>query len=293
MSGVEKSIAIDPNYADREGYAPAFLGNLAQGLNVPLPVLSPAQQAQAARLTANPKGFELKYHHFSLVMNGARRLAFFTAVNIDGASAQRLNRETDKWAYDPRIPRVSQIGPELYTGNELDFGHLVRRLDPVWGPSLEVAKAANDDTFHYTNCSPQHALFNRNKTTWAGLEDYITSHALAADLKVVVFTGPVFKDTDPLYRGVQLPQQFWKVVVMVKQNGKPSATAYLLDQTSLLGNIEKGLFTFGEFRTYQVSVRQIQALTGLGFGSLMQHDPLDTSKDLFPKELTAPEEIVW
>ena len=45
----------------------------------------------AARLIRPEPGaspVELKYHHFSLVMNRRRRLAFFTAVNIDGRTAQ-------------------------------------------------------------------------------------------------------------------------------------------------------------------------------------------------------------
>jgi endonuclease G len=291
--GTEKSISIDPNYTDRNGYAPGFLG--ADHI-VSLPALSSSQQANVALLAA-AKGasgaYVLNYYHFSIVMNKQRRLAYFTAVNIDGKRAQHLNRESDRWIYDPRIDKAYQIGPELYSDNDLDFGHLVRRLDPTWGTSLDIAKLANDDTFHYTNCSPQHKLFNRNKSTWAGLEDYIFSNAIADNLKVTVFTGPVFGGTDPEYRGVKLPQSFWKVVVMVKQDGSLSATGYLLDQSSLIGDIEKGLFSYGAYKTYQVSVRQIQALTGLQFDNLTASDPLDGAKDLEPKELASLADIQW
>ncbi|MCL5997889.1 MAG: DNA/RNA non-specific endonuclease, partial [Chloroflexi bacterium] len=156
---------------------------------------------------------------YSAVMNGARRLAYFTAVNIDGKAFQDVSRDSDRWSFDPRIDRNSQIGSELYGDNDLDFGHLVRRLDAAWGSTPQVARIANDDTFHLTNCAPQHKLFNRNKSTWAGLEDYILSNAIATNLKVSVFTGPVFGDGDPEYRGVKLPQQYWKVVVILKQGG--------------------------------------------------------------------------
>jgi DNA/RNA endonuclease G (NUC1) len=68
-------------------------------------------------------------------------------------------------------------------------------------------------------------------TTWAGLEDYILDNADNRDLKVSVFTGPVLAADDDAYRGVQLPRQFWKVVVMVKESGELSATGYLLSPT--------------------------------------------------------------
>jgi DNA/RNA endonuclease G (NUC1) len=51
-----------------------------------------------------------------------------------------------------------------------------------------------------------------------------------ADLiKVSVFTGLMFAADDEAYRGIQLPRQFWKVVVMVKESAALSATGYLLN----------------------------------------------------------------
>jgi endonuclease G len=145
-------------------------------------------------------------------MSKSRSLAFFTAVNIDGSQLIQIDRKNDRWYFDPRIDRSYQTGPELYINNDLDRGHLVRRLDPVWGDS---AKEADEDTFHFTNCSPQHK--NLNQITWLGLEDYILTNADRFDLKVSVFTGPVFREDDMLYRRkFQIPAEFWKVVVLVK-----------------------------------------------------------------------------
>jgi endonuclease G, mitochondrial len=145
---------------------------------VPLPALSSELQPLAAinvTATDEPRHV-LRYHHFSVVMNKERGLAFWVGVNIDGALhswRKDLARTKDKWFFDPSIPQFQQVGEEVYAKNALDRGHLVRRLDPAWGQDLETAKKANDDTFHFTNCTPQHEDFNQNKTTWAGLEDYI------------------------------------------------------------------------------------------------------------------------
>ena len=209
----------------------------------------------------------LEYVHFSAVMSRSRRMAYYTAVNIDGNKLKEIKRDRDVWYFDPRIPREHQAGPDLYERNELDRGHLVRRLDPVWG---RPAATANEDTFHFTNAAPQHKHLNRR--TWNGLEDYILNNSETHNLKVSVFTGPVFRADDLTYRGVyQIPAEFWKVVVMVKKNRALSATAYLQTQKNLLDDLE---FAFGAYRTYQVPVSRIEAITGLDFGRLHEHDPL-------------------
>lgn len=100
---------------------------------------------------------------------------------------------------------------------------------------------------------------------------------------MTVFTGPVLDDGDPEYRGVRLPRQYWKVVVMVRGNGKLSATAYLLSQRSLIQGIEEE-FTFGAYRTYQVSVDKIEELTGLDFGSLKNFQPTEATSESFVEE---------
>lgn len=268
-----EAVSIDPNYPNRSGYRANFLGTGAR--RVPLPVLSPALQAKAAvnrQAAVGADPYVLPYHHFSIAMNRERKMAFYTAVNIDGRVSFRVRRETDRWIKDPRIGRDEQTGESLYAGNPLDRGHLVRRLDPAWGDSFEVAKFANDDTFHFTNCTPQHQGFNQNQDTWAGLEDYILNNADNEDFKVSVFTGPVLRAADPVYRDVRLPRQFWKVVVMVKPGGQLSATAYLLSQAGLLQDLEEA-FVFGPYKTFQVKVRRVEQLTGLSFGNLRTFDP--------------------
>jgi endonuclease G len=223
-------------------------------------------------------------------MNKERRLAFYTAVNIDGNFSYRIKRDPDKWFFDPRLDREEQTGNDVYANNPLDRGHLVRRLDPAWGEDKQVAKTANDDTFHFTNCTPQHHDFNAGQTLWAGLEDYILDNADAENFRVTVFTGPVLDDdNDPPYRGVQLPRQFWKVVTMALDNGTLSATAYLLSQKSLIEGIEEE-FKFGAYRTYQVSVGKIEELTGLDFGSLKNFQPTE-AKESFVEEGAALKEL--
>jgi endonuclease G, mitochondrial len=265
-------IEIDPDYSNRKGYDEHFLDT-----PVPLPILPDELAAQAAlntQATGDPR-YLLPYNHFTVVLSKERRLAFYTAVNIDGSLSREPKRARDHWYFDPRVAQDEQTGKDVYDGNDLDLGHLVRRLDPAWGDSDGVAKLANDDTFHFTNCSPQHKDFNRNKTRWAGMEDYILMHADNLKFKVNVFTGPVFAGDDDAYRGVQLPRQFWKVVTMVKTDEQLSATAYLLSQSDLISGMRsREPFSYGAYRTYQVPVRKIEELTSLSFGAVADADPL-------------------
>src|SRR5262249_52352301 len=140
-----EAVSIDPNYDHREGYDVDFLGSGA--LRVPLPKLSAAMQAAAVRIEGADEDspFELKYHHYSVVMNRRRRLAYSTAANIGGRPSRRTNRDPDKWFFDPRLDSGLQIGNPLYKGSVFDRGHLVRRLDPAWGRTEGIAKIANDD----------------------------------------------------------------------------------------------------------------------------------------------------
>jgi endonuclease G len=291
---VAEAVTIDPDYASREGYDGTFLG-ATDDLLVDLPKLSPAMRARVATIPdeRGEGGYVLRYHHYSVVMNRDRRLAYFTAVNIDGTQSRQPKRESDRWFIDPRIPEDDQTGEAVYADNDLDRGHLVRRLDPAWG-SDEQAKVANDDTFHFTNCTPQHRDFNQNRTTWAGLENYILENADNRDLRVCVFTGPVLADDDDLYRGVQLPRQFWKVVTMVKRDGTLSATGYLLSQEDLLKGLELDPdFSYGAYRTFQVPISHIEALTGLSIG-VAEHDPLlaDEAEAATFREIGSREDIV-
>ncbi|OHV08645.1 DNA/RNA non-specific endonuclease [Kushneria phosphatilytica] len=245
--------------ADRQGYDSDFLPDF----EVPLPT-PVGQRADDVTPVEGSSDNRLDYTHFSIVMSRSRRLAIFTALNIDGKQLRRIERGDDHWRYDDRIPRECQLGEALYADNPLDRGHLVRRTAPNWG---EQAEQANRDTFHFTNCSPQMAGFNQQ--TWLGLEDYLIDHARADDQRITVFTGPVLRDSDRCYRGVQIPEAFWKVVAFVDRDGKPSASGYMIEQAEDLDRLG---FMFGQYRTYQRSVSRIASLVELDFGALAGFD---------------------
>lgn len=262
-------------FSGREGYNPDFLG--CDDLRVPFPNLG-ARSDDLAPVDDDEDSI-LRYTHFSVLQSKSRRLPLLTAVNIDGGKAFRLKRK-GSWRLDGRIAPDHQIGNELYRHNPLDRGHMVRRMDPGWGETREEAQQAEIDTFHYTNSAPQHK--DLNQKDWVGLEDYILEAATTRDFKLSVMTGPVYLESDrqlisqPGAQDVQIPESFWKIAVMVNAvSGQLSATGYILTQGEMIRGITEAAFVLGEYKSYQVTIKRIEALTGYDWGSLREKDPLN------------------
>jgi endonuclease G len=272
----ERRLRVSPpeKFAGRTGYDADFLA-----FGAPLP--TPTGPCARDVLETGTAGNRLDYEHFSVVMSQSRRMAMFVAVNIDGGTSIKINRDSDTWFLDGRIPIEAQLGEELYAQNLLDRGHLVRREDPNWGDE-DTAETANEDTFHFTNCSPQMAGFNQR--TWLGLEDYLLINTRKLRERVTVLSGPVFGNSDLQYRGALIPLAYWKVVAFTTDDGKPSATAYMIDQEHELTQLEAA---FGRYKTYQRSVRRIERLTGLDFGRLREFDGFSNEEAATGTEIEA------
>ncbi len=278
----------------RAGYDPEFIGT--GDLAAPWPGLPADVIADLAvpsdELPTQPH--EIRYTHFGVRFSTSRRQPMMTAVNIDGMHKVPIKRENDRWFKDERIPLEIQLDQDDYEDTDIDRGHMVRREDPNWDGSLPVgnpgkeitplATQANFDTFHYTNAAPQHSDLNRSTARWLGLEDYILKSAETKGFRASVFTGPVVRPDDLEFApNVIAPQEFWKLVVMENATAnRLHATAYVLSQGQLIRDLlearsrVEGLegFVLGEYRSFQISVRDLQAATGYDFSGYIDADPL-------------------
>jgi len=283
------SAPFDDDYAKRKGYDPAFLG---ASQRVELPRLSDALQNDAVPLLRPAKAGDvvLKYHGYSLVMHKRRKLAIYSAANIDFGQRWEMSRPQDVWRRDPRIATEYQLEGWYYASNQFDRGHLTRREDMEVGITRKAALISAADTCHWTNCTPQHAKFNQGKTLWQGIERYILerNEDLDQQARAQVITGPVLDEGDPDYRKAQYPEQFWKVVAALDETGKLSATAYLASQKEVVAQFGVEAVTFGAYGTFQVRIAEIERLTGLTFlfdGSkrLSSIDPLEKRPPVRPR----------
>jgi DNA/RNA endonuclease G (NUC1) len=266
--------------SDRLGFDEQFLGR-----RVPIPTLEDVETVL------------LPYTHFSILMRGDKRLAAVTALGIDGEKLVDLDRSGIDWRLDPRLPEDQQTGERVYARNDIDRGHLVRRTSAVWGDTRVEAAQANEDTFHYTNAAPQAAKFNQSLELWLGLETYLLQNAADHGRRLIVFTGPVFTAQDPVYRGVDIPLQYFKVAVFL-ESGSLASTGYIVDQTPQLNDLPgipqqpaavegDDAPPLGPFRTFQVPIRDIAQLTGLDLAQLSAVDRMPITTALSTARITS------
>ena len=239
---------------------------------------------------------------------------------------------------DPRVHREHQLGTTFYAkqkvpgfqdvGNDrtarmFQKGHITLRSDPAWGDD-EMTLAAEKDTYFYTNIAPQFGFFNqgsrddrpaeKGKLRWRAVETYVLRNAVTMQERVNVFAGPVFRDkasggvkADPLYRGVQIPMQFWKIVVW-DDDGTLRSLALLAEQRTVLEQLTNGMpealgglpesldaviqrFDSGPERfndpaelrrvqSFLSSVEEIGKLTGLVFDEAVKNGDMAKGRDL-------------
>ncbi|NIP17147.1 MAG: hypothetical protein GWM87_02530 [Xanthomonadales bacterium] len=272
----------ETNYGNRQGYDPEFLD-----VSVPLP--EPRNPDQLVSMANGDT--VIPYHHFSLVMHAQRRLALYTAANVDASEESKTpgneedkaytrrglsglgESDREKWFGDPRIRANEQLPDKFFTRDRASFdkGHLVRRDDVAFGETYEEMRGANGDTYHVTNCSPQVLGFNRSsrgEDNWGDLENLVLKEAESECL--AVFCGPVLKDDDPIFTGVdtegtvavKIPRRFWKLIV-AEHEGALQTFGFVLEQD--LSDVEMEMTVPQRWEQFMKPVSEIEDLAQLDF----------------------------
>ena len=284
---------LDRDYSNRNGFDVDFIDNVPVNL---ARLVSPLASRVAPLIDGTENG-ELKYQNFSVIMDKLRDFALLTATNIDGDSYMNVDRksgqandaEGETWYKDRRISDQHYVGQSFYSAwsHKFDRGHLTRRNDPTWGPTHVEAERANADTFHFTNCTPQHFRFNQSADFWQGIERYVLEQGVLQPgraKRLTVLQGPVLDDRDDPWAGdVQVPAQFWKIVLWNGANG-PRAVGMLANQSDLFDEDRVSLRRPSgdqpvEVRQFHVPISIIAKLTKLDLNDFL---PIDTFKNGLP-----------
>ncbi len=199
-----------------------------------------------------------------------------------------------------RVSRPSARSTTRCTeGTPFDRGHIAKREDLLWGGE-GLAKQANDDSFCYTNATPQHEKFNRlAPALWKSLENEIFRQVDVADSRIALVGGPIFSPQDrpfvppgapPGFVPVLIPRQFFKVVAYRDEDdNRVKAMAFRLSQESLLGGragaAASGRLDLSKFQMYQVDIAVIEALTGLNMAAFRRLDTKVAHERLAPNRL--------
>lgn len=309
----EKALVFDPAYAERGGYDAQFLG-----VTIPLPGIDPSKREEMYSVTDYKTYFEdyrnvpklkldkiaehealiLHYHHYSLAFNKKYRMCLWTASNCDYRSITRQDTRRraelggENWRYDPRVPQALQLADnDVYKpARRIDRGHIVRREDNAWGLAGLDTEYANSDTYHWTNCTPQHEAFNQEnprdasggniysglgtKGIWGQFEDSLALALKAGDGQAVIFAGPIlddhFKNFDWGSGEISVPKTFWKVFVIpasAARRPKLQVYGYIFDQAPAVrkfGMTYEGV-ELPQFTRNRALLSAISARTGVVF----------------------------
>lgn len=262
LAGRVRGLTIDaPENAfdlDLRGYRADFLGD---NVTVPLPTLSGPDIASAF-----DGGSPVRYANYSVVLNQARRVAFFSAANLDREQRIVLPQVDEAFQFDPRVPEGAQADPAWFATEGVGAVRLVSRHDISWGPyfegeSIRATARLDQVTNVYTNAAPQTSGYGR--FAWAEVENYVRVGHNPAAGRVTIFTGPVFNpEGDP-----SVPSHFWKVAVSAGTASGKGASEDLVVEGFLVPNTARGEGGGSiELDTFRVPVSDIEARTGLDFG---------------------------
>lgn len=288
LLAMEKKLEDEIDFSGCTGFDEYFLGE-----RTPLPRPNAALKKKLARLIDNPDSYLIKYHHYTTAQHTIRKMPVFSAVNVSGLERFKLDRK-DVWYRDRRIDMDVQLTDAFYESSHMDKGHMTRREDAEWGDTKTFAKNAANMTCSYTNACPQVPALNRAifgyKGLWGMLELRILEKGVkkedGEEAKICVFNGPFFADSDEVFKGIQIPVDFWKLVVWRNESGKLRSTGFKLSQAKLMSDVEFERLAFDEiFKEQSCSVKYIEKNTGLDFGEIANWDTFSGGNADEPEKL--------
>mgnify|MGYP001942909924 CR=1 FL=1 len=147
--------------------------------------------------------------------------------------------------------------PTDYTRSGYDRGHLAPAAD------FKSNQDHMSQSFWMSNIAPQvgHG-FNRN--IWRLLEEYLRQRVRQKNAQATIITGTLFDQDQPLKiigeAKIAVPNYFYKIYLNPE---KQVALAFLMANKS--HSLVKAPQTLARFKDFQVSIDQLEELTGLDF----------------------------
>lgn len=164
-------------------------------------------------------GFVIKYNEEKKVP--AYTIHRLTPKQISKANGERADRLT-YFKIEQAINPDSRSNSKDYKGSGYDRGHMVPAGDFYWN------KFQKDETFVYSNVSPQNPIFNRK--LFRSLENKIRERIEFYNSEAYIITGTIYpeKYKKVIGQGVGVPASIYKIVFFPREN---RMSAFLLDNT--------------------------------------------------------------
>lgn len=275
------------------GYDPDFIGD---GIRIPLPTFNRSlAQSVLHKETVLRQGLYSDHIHFTLVMNEHTRQLIYSAYNIDQSQLREKvpGEGKRRWTTDDDIGAENQLDNRYYKDrkspsgetihNPYDRGHMVMRFNNMWGTTNQEADKAGKATFNYANSSLQHENLNRDE--WKALElKIVRTFQHDENDRLSVFTGPIFGDLDRHVNlsdqdSARVPSGFFKVLCYrtkeASADERLGVLAFAIYQDAQVLRDKNGAATVKTNQRYQVTISELQDLTGINFGEdLFNRNPL-------------------
>lgn len=191
--------------------------------------------------------------NYSLEYDVTKLHSRWVAFSFDAATAEDNVRRSDAWSWDPKIPAAYDTS-NFFRRSGYSRGHLVASEDRTF------SQAANEQTFYYTNMSPQ--LQTHNAGIWHRLENRVQEWARDRAFcdRLYVAKGGTIRDdqveAERIKGKMVVPRYYWMALV-VKKGKTYEGIAFLTEHR----NYGKGEHIDG----LMLSIRELEQFTGLDF----------------------------
>lgn len=213
--------------------------------------------------------------NYALEWDNTKRHANWVAFTFDTTTSADNVKRTDAWSVDPKLPAEMQVQEIDHKNDGFDKGHLCASEDRVY------LKEANEQTFYYSNMSPQLKDFNggfwrkleTRVQTWGrstadGVYDkvYVTKggtlNKLLKNFKGTTVNGgtPTTDANGFTIHGLACPEYYFMAVLSQKDDVF-HAIAFLVPHKE--GMTENP--SSDELKEYVVSVNKLEEETGIDF----------------------------
>lgn len=213
--------------------------------------------------------------NYALEWDNTKRHANWVAFTFDTTTSADNVKRTDAWSVDPKLPAEMQTGDSDHTNDGFDRGHLCASEDRVY------LKEANEQTFYYSNISPQLNDFNggfwgklearvqtwgRSTTTGTYDKVYVTKggtlNKLLKNFKGTTVNGgtPTTDANGFTIHGLACPEYYFMAVLSQKDDVFHAIAFLVPHKEGMTRNPSSD-----ELKEYVVSVDKLEEETGIDF----------------------------
>lgn len=191
--------------------------------------------------------------NYSIEYDVSRRHARWVAFTLDACSSVKSVKRTDAWQWDPIVPSAYSTEGWL-RGTKYSRGHLIASADRL------ASREANEQTFYYTNISPQ--LQEHNGGIWQRLEQWLQNLGRNERARNVIYIakGGTIRDHEVLpqrIRDKMVVPKFYYMAIVLERAGSYQGIAFWTEHRPYDHAVK--------LRALAMSIDELEVRTGLDF----------------------------